>query len=220
MFKIGIFNDHQAIQPVLEQQLDVTQYSCFKIETKETVSQYDGIILFMETTEQLSKIIEWLLFCQKFPKTFVWIVSKVYLDEEENILLILGANTVVRAEKSETVLPVIIKNTFTRMETYPELKCGITSEQLLNEKNQSVLVNGEECSLTRSEFKLLSILEEHKETAVEYAFLCDRMFTENSKREIFQLSNIVCHIRKKVKKSSAFSIKTVRSKGYMLTMNS
>lgn len=216
MLTLGII-DNQKSNEQLKQQFQAEPYCLTSIETKKQLTQLNGLIVSMEMKEDLSQVIEWLIACQKVPTVFIWVFSKVLLDYEENILLELGANDVIMTEERQPVLTKVVKNTFKRLED--SVLCEPDSPpKLLNEKNQSILVDGKEQGLTRKEFQLMCLLCENQNTTVTYEQLMHQLWPEAEKVDIIRLANIIFHIRNKLKENDVFTIKTVRSKGYMLAI--
>ncbi|WP_429948758.1 hypothetical protein IGJ55_002754 [Enterococcus sp. AZ170] len=216
MLTLGII-DNKKSNEQLKLQFQAEPYCLTNIKTKKQLAQLNGLIVSMDMKEDLSQVIEWIIACQKVPTVFIWVFSKVLLDYEENILLELGVNDVIMTEKRQPVLTKVVKNTFKRLEE-PFLLEPESPPKLLNEKNQSIQVNGKEQGLTRKEFQLMRLLCENQNTTVTYEQLMYQLWPETEKVDILRLANIVFHIRNKSKESDVFTIKTVRSKGYMLAM--
>ncbi|PZL77519.1 hypothetical protein CI088_01580 [Enterococcus plantarum] len=218
MLTLGIHSTQERIFEQVVHYFRTEPYQISKVETKEQLISIDGLLLSIETKEDFTKVVEWLLACQNIPTVFVWVFSAISLDFEEDILLELGVNNIIMTEKRVPLLLKIIKNTFQRLRQTDVVKRDLISSPLLNEKNQSILVNEEEQSLTRKEFQLLQLLYENRDTTVSYKQLIKQIWPSEDQTGTYRLSNIVFHIRKKIKENDVFMIKTVRSKGYMFVM--
>ncbi|MGM0218951.1 winged helix-turn-helix domain-containing protein [Enterococcus sp. AZ126] len=216
MLTLGILGIDSAMYQTLEKKFKSEVYKLIKVEKKEQLEQIDGLILSMDEKKQMSVIIDWLLTCQKTPSVFVWIFSTIPLDYEEDVLLGLGANDVVMTKSRESNLVQVVKNTFSRLEYSNKTRKRSIDHQIINDKNQSILVNGMEQPLTRKEFQIFSLLYEHKNVSLSYENLLNRLWPNADENELYRLANIIFHLRKKIKDSDEYAIKTVRSKGYML----
>lgn len=186
------------------------------IENKEALWQLDGVILIMETKEELSFVIEWLLASKKIPHLFIWVFSVLSLDYEEEVLLELGANEVFVSMNQLWKIPLVAKNTFNRLEKNNNLQISENETNLINRHNQSILVNGSEQLLTQKEYQLFVFLAEHEGTCVPYDTLITQLWPGKSKSRLYQLTNLVYHLRKKIEPNDQFMIKTIRSKGFLL----
>ncbi|MBO0423069.1 winged helix-turn-helix domain-containing protein [Enterococcus plantarum] len=216
MLTLGILEINSSKHQLLEQQLESQTYRVVKVENKDQLNQIDGLILSMDKKEQMNLVIDWLLLCQKSPSVFVWVFSTIPLDYEENILFTLGANGVVMTKDEMHYLTHLVNNTFNRLERSSINPEDQSMNQVINEKNQTVLVNGVEQALTKKEYLLFSLLYEHSGTTLLYEELMEKIWLNQPKENIFLLANSVFRLRNKLNGSNDFEIKTIRSKGYML----
>lgn len=216
MLTLGILGIDTEIHQSLEKQFKSELYGLIKVEKKEQLEQIDGLILSMDKKEQMSLVIDWLLTCQKSPTIFVWVFSTIPLEYEEDILLGLGANDVVMTKSREPNLVQVVKNTFRRLEYSSKIRQQKDTYPIINVKNQSILVNGVEQSLTRKEYLSFSLLYKFKNSTVSYRELLNQLYPNDTKKELYCITNIIFHLRKKIKEDDNYVIKTVRSKGYIL----
>ncbi|WP_430602386.1 hypothetical protein IGJ02_002723 [Enterococcus sp. DIV0724b] len=216
MLNLGIIDNENNLDATLEGLLKPENYHVSIVDKKEQIQQLDGLVIVMKTKQDFPNIIDWLLACQTIPNVFVWIFSEVLLESEETIMMSLGANDVVTSTANLPHLSIVIKNTFFRLKNLIVEKQEISSMKLLNKENQTVYINGEELLLTRKEFNVLQILYDHKNTTVRYEEFLENLWADQSKENIFLVSNVIFHLRNKVNKRKDIEIKTVRSKGYML----
>ncbi|WP_429948512.1 hypothetical protein IGJ55_003008 [Enterococcus sp. AZ170] len=211
-------------QPLLDnerwfKQLAEEQHSLAVIHEKEELASFSGVVIPLTEKEKLPVVVDWLRICQTNPHLFVWIFSTIALDYEQELLMELGANAVVTDETQIHRLSLIIKNTFQRTK---ETASGHQEEgdrTIVNEQNQSISVNGREQLLTRNEYQLLRLLYQNKDTCVSYDRLITTIWVNNEKANLCTLANVVFHLRNKVKGSEDFTIKTIRNKGYMYSVN-
>lgn len=141
------------------------------ITKKEQLKTVNGVVILLKEKEELSMGIEWLLACREYPRLFIWFFSYENLETEAKILKNLGANGVFSGKENIGYLNLVIENMMASNEQFIQLEDLQKSEDILNFKNQSVLVNGIEKELTRQEFKLFRILYENKEICLTYGEL-------------------------------------------------
>ena len=227
MSVLGVLADENLYQMELGALLDSKDFRLIHVKEKKQFDELDGLVVCLNKERNLPEVIEWLLFSRSNPKVFVWIVSSNSLDREKDILFELGANDVLSPNDCLDKLPHIIKNAFTRVSerknTYSKTNVHILEDahQILNEKNQTVLVNEDEKRLTRIEYRMFHKLLENRNNTVDYEELFNvgrLVVPENiDKKEIvFRVANVIFHLREKTNESTDFKIETVRSKGYIL----
>lgn len=130
----------------------------------------------------------------------------------------LGANGVYSDKSNLDFFNLVIGNTLTKIEQFSKLNKQHENESVINFKNQTVLVNGVEKELTRKEFKLFQILYENKDICVTYDELQKQIWPNKDGNELYLLTNAIFHLWEKIRKSDFYQIKTIRSKGYLLTI--
>ncbi|MHC5228294.1 winged helix-turn-helix domain-containing protein [Enterococcus sp. LJL99] len=217
MQSLGILIDNEQSEIELMQLFKELKFQLLTIKEKTSFNQLNGAVIYLTKENCLAKIIDWLLFSKLNPEMFVWIVYKEPLKHEQDILLELGANDVLTTSNELAKLPFIVKNTFSRTRrTDDDIETSVRKNSFLNEENQTVWINTQEKSLTKTEFRLLKILYERLNTTVSYNDIFKEIWKDDCKNKLFRVSNVVFHLRKKVNDSDQFEIKTTRSKGYML----
>lgn len=217
MQSLGILTDTEKTEVELKQLFKELDCQLIMMKEKTNFNQLSGVVIYLSETNSLAKIIDWLLFSKSNPEVFIWIIYKEPLKHEQDILLELGANDVLTTESELAKLPYLVKNTFSRTKTVEEdIQESLIATSFLNEENQTVWINKQEKSLTRTEFRLLKVLHERVNTTVSYSELFKEIWNDECKNKLFRVSNVVFHLREKVNDSNQFEIKTTRSKGYML----
>lgn len=218
MLTLGILETTSSMYEKISQEFETEQYHLKKIEHKEQIKSVDGLIIPLEMKEQLGQAVEWLVACQQFSTVFIWVISNVFLDYEESILLDLGVNAVIKTEEKEFLLKKIVKNTFKRIENSKPYRNDTSSVFSLNDENQSIIVKGDEQLLTVTEFRVMKFLYKNKNKTISYDEIMTYMWPDTSSENIYKLTNIIFHIRKKLNKNALCSIKTIRSIGYRLEL--
>lgn len=220
MLTIGLLTDEELSTQDLVHFFKMQNYQIINVKEKEQFDQLNGLVINLTKKNNLTTVIDWLLYSKTNQAIFVWVISNKQLEkEEENILLELGANDVVSIEEDTKKISYIVRNTFARLNQMNDNHCAQRKHNtILNEKNQAVFVNGEEQLLTKTEFNLFKKLYEHADMAVSYEELLEYIWGDLEKNCSFRLSNIIHNLRSKVDESNQFELKTIRSKGYMLTL--
>lgn len=221
MSTLGVLAGKELSQMELDPLLDSKAYRLIQVKEKEQFEELDGLVVYLNKDQNLPEVIEWLLFSKSNPTVFVWVVSPNSLDRERDILFELGANDVLSSNDSINKLPYIIKNTFNRVKKRKSDRPKGKKREILNEKNQTVLVNEEEKPLTRIEYRMFNKLLKNSNNTVDYEelFNVGRLAVPEKidKKEIaFRVANVIFHLREKTNESLDFKIETVRSRGYIL----
>lgn len=214
MLTLGIVVKNMTNYQKLKQQLYSQEYNVLRIEQKEQLDQLDGLLIVMEEKAELTWAIEWLFMCQTKPSIFVWVFSPTVFEEE--LLVGLGANGVVMTSVKEVILSQLIKNTFHHIAYIKQNRLSRPIDPLINQRNQSIVLNGLDVLLTRTEYKIFSILYDNKNSTVSYIELLQKVWPNKNKNELYRLTNSIFHLRKKINNNHQVIIKTVRSKGYVL----
>ena len=217
MQSLGILTDNRKYEVELQQLFKELEFQLITIKEKDSFNQLSGLIIHLSKKNSLAEVIDWLLFSRSNPEVFIWLIYKDSVVHEQNILLELGANDVITTDDELAKLPYIVKNTFSRIRIVKEdTTANLNETSFLNEENQTVWVNKEERPLTRTEFRLLSILYDRINTTVSYEELFEETWSDECENQLFRVSNVVFHLREKINDSNKYEIKTTRSKGYML----
>lgn len=221
MLHLGIIGQTNLINEWIDER-NRNLYDLIEVKSKDQLTYVDGVVIFMEKTEQLSQVIDWIVACRVNPKAFIWIFSEVPLETEKKIMMSIGATNVIVMPEPLTYLSISVENTFFRLEhRFKEMskKESLKSQTLhLNELNQSLITNEIEQGLTRSEYRILSLLFEEPNKTVLYSTIGELLWP-GKKFDKSRIANIICKIRNKIGMSENYSIATIRSKGYMLRLD-
>lgn len=216
MSDLGILADEQMFPTELFTVLQSQTYQLIDVKEKKQFERLDGLIIYLTNEKSLPEAIDWLIFSKSKSDVFVWIISQNLLDREQTILFELGANDVLGVSDGIEKLPYIIKNTFDRTNQKKKETDSMFPYSFLNDKNQTVVVNGQEVGLTRTEFQFLRVLFERVNTTVTYEEVFRTIWPDSPDVQTLRIANVVFHLREKIKESKDFSIKTTRSIGYLL----
>lgn len=169
---------------VLEEEFTSTNYELLEVTEKEQLNTINGLVMLIDSKDQMSDIIDWLMSCKKSPKLFVWIYSYIPLEYEVDIFLSVGVNEIITVNEQEKKLVYLVSNTFKKLDYYENnntnTKAG-GNDTLINEKSKSVSINEEEVFLTKSEFKIFSKLYENLSTTISYEELYEVLWPDEKK---------------------------------------
>ena len=219
MSDLGILSDEGKFPTELFSVLQSFTYQLIHVKEKEQFENLDGLIIFLTNEKGVSEAIDWLLFSKKQANVFVWIISQDLLNREQTILFELGANDVLSLSEGTEKLPYIIRNTFNRTKQQQIETKSNYPHSFLNDKNQTIIIDEKEVSLTRTEFKFFKLLFDRVNTTVTYEEVFQTIWPNSSDIQPLRIANVVFHLREKIKESKNISIKTTRSIGYLLKIN-
>ncbi|MHC5228867.1 winged helix-turn-helix domain-containing protein [Enterococcus sp. LJL99] len=215
MHKLGILSESSTALTTLFQ---LEGYNTFIIKDKNHSLDLDGIVLNLDNENRLAQTIDWLLYLKDYPKVFVWVLTPNLSkkEEETKIFLELGANDVLSEDNELEKLMYTIKNTFRRIRKI-EKGQKISVNQLLNEKNRSIDINGDDIQLTPLEYKMVSLLVSEINSTHTYESIFQMIWGDGAielSEQKFRVSNVIFHLRNKVKDSRQIEIVTTHGIGY------
>ncbi|MHC5228567.1 winged helix-turn-helix domain-containing protein [Enterococcus sp. LJL99] len=217
--EIGFITDCTDMYEKIKNTFQSKNETICLVEDKNQLDDLKGIIIYFANDNYFAKIIENLLYLKTKPTAFLWVGVPKLLDDEENILLEMGVNNVFSFPDEIKKSFYIVKNAFNRISVEENIELQETSKKLvLNENNQSVIINNEERSLTRTEYKVFSLLINQLNNTVTYDELAKTIWgndSEDSAEVRPKIANIIFHVREKIE-SGIFDIVTTRGKGYIL----
>lgn len=207
--------------------MDLPDISTIEIKKKNQIEDLDGVVIFFREKNDLELVIEWLLICQEKKDIFIWIFSDANLDIDTNILMKLGANFVLFGEKKFNQLESSIQNTFAKLnflikKVKFDEEDSLKETNIVNAMNQSVVVNGIEVGLTKKEFIVFNILFENKDNCISYSEIYEKVWPSNVANDIekykYLVTNTIFHLRSKLDVFKNINIRTIRSRGYILSI--
>ena len=233
MYNIGYIdlsgtNSDQYIN-VLSRECKLTRYDSSIFE--EFPVDLDGFLIVDENGESLFQVSDYVLKIRKQSNTFIWIVSRQLDSIAKVVFLKMGADDNFCSEQTieEVNLKIlhslkrkqeIIEERRSDLETYPEKKGNTQDQVYLDDQKLILMLNAHEIELTNIEFKVIKILFDKQEQVVTYEQLHEAIWKVPYEEVSYRIANVIFHIRKKIEKVelNAILIKTIRSKGYLLTL--
>lgn len=219
MLTLGVLSTIPQIYGQLKNQPSMDSYQVSIVEKKEQVEQLDGILLAIETKDQFVLLVDWLLTCQKVSSLFVWVYSDVSLAEEEATLVKLGASGVIYLKQRFPLVGQVILNTYKRLEKDSKEREPMDVKDFLCPQTQAIIIDDKEYELTQKEFQLIWFMADHQNTVLTYEQLLQEFWPGTSSTEIYRVANTIFHIRTKLPEDAQITIRTIRSKGYMLSVD-
>ncbi|MGX7265839.1 winged helix-turn-helix domain-containing protein [Enterococcus crotali] len=229
MYNIGFAlldntNEQESIDSLKSTQLDVHPIS--KEEIAETMDNYDGFIINERDSQNIGAICELIILLKKKYDMFIWVISERANKMNHIVYLQLGVDGIFDNKSDVEERKLIMINAFKRYKQIQTMteesadKKTQLSEFQLRPCNFSVLLNGEEINLTKLEFKTIEFLQTQKGVAVSYEEIYKNVWKNEGADKQYRVSNLIFHLRQKIEKDAAHPkyIKTIRSKGYKLTL--
>ncbi|MBO0466908.1 response regulator transcription factor [Enterococcus plantarum] len=229
MYNIGFVlagntDEQKYIDSLKSIQLDVHPVN--KDEAAETIGNYDGIIINEQQAQNIGMICELIILLKKKQDTFIWVISERENKMNHIVYLQLGADGIIDNECAPEECQLMITNALNRYKNAHQVNVKRT-EKVSNDCqfqlrpcNFSVILNGIEINLTKLEFKTIEFLQTQQGVAVSYEEIYKNVWENDGNDKQYRVSNLIFHLRQKIEKDAAHPeyIKTVRSKGYKLSM--
>ncbi|MBO0475347.1 hypothetical protein IGL98_002972 [Enterococcus sp. DIV0840] len=221
---LGNTDEQKYIDSLKSIQLHV--HATNKNEVAKTIENYDGIIINEQQSQNIGIICELIILLKKKQNNFIWVISEKNNKMNHIVYLQLGADGIFDNECDPEEWQLTILNAFNRYNNMNE-KNEEHSRKTINETtfqlrpcNFSVVLNGEEINLTKLEFKTIEFLQTQQDVAVSYEEIYKNVWENDGNDKQYRVSNLIFHLRQKIEKDAAHPeyIKTVRSKGYKLTI--
>lgn len=200
-------------------------------EFEEKIPTLDGMIICEDGKQDTARTCSILLNLKENASTYVWVFSSNLQKIMRTVYLQLGASGVVSEDYEPEELRLTISNNLTKSKVR---NCCSTDqskmtgqekaegeEMELIPRNHSVKINGrKEIPLTRLEYKTMELLYQHKNKTVAYKELFEAIWGEGFNNQNYRVANLIFHLREKIEEDSISPvlIRTVRSKGYMLSL--
>ncbi|MBO0447660.1 response regulator transcription factor [Enterococcus ureilyticus] len=201
--------------------LDLT----FTTETNIDISHIDADLIIIEEIKAISSIniINILFELRKNFSGLIWVLSANYEEKNEILYYKMGVDGISYSDRSSELIQLQItsalERNFKKRVNISNMSKNKVPSLNLNPINMSVhKENGEEISLTRSEYNILSLLMENLNSTVTYEEILSLIWNDDKRSNKYKISNLIFHLRSKVESDlkKPKYIKTVRSKGYML----
>lgn len=191
----------------------------------------DVLIIRDDENQWVGNICEMIISFKQNSNVLLWVVSEELEQANRSIYIRLGADGILGNEGEPENLSNLISNMLTSVNKICEINSGAEMElnmeatkespfKLVN-SNLSVIVNGEdEISLTKLEFLTIEFLYTNLGKAVSYEDIYKNVWKTACGERRYRVSNMIFNLRKKIEQDEHRPqfIKTVRSKGYMLTI--
>lgn len=196
----------------------------------ERIQKMDAVIIMESSLEEIGQTCESIIKVRSMTNRFVWVMSKQSNKINRIIYLQLGSDGIFDKQTDSDEFGLYVVSTLERRSDANQLPGDQRSIESLDSEreeirlipsNFSVVINGSnEINLTKLEFRALQYLYEQRGRAIPYEDLYKKVWGTEKGEKRYRVSNLIFHIRKKMESASSDHefIKTVRSKGYMLSV--
>lgn len=229
MYNIGLLGLKEPLNNVIDYE-ELSQ-KCDVVELEESIENIDNlhaVIIREEEASDLSSICDLIFKIKKKSDCYIWISTATESSVGKLVYLRLGADAVFGANKESKEVVLIMENALSRIEKEKEENSSIEAAYgkkdvfELNPSNISVFMEGgKEVVLTKLEYQIVELLLKTPNTAVNYETIYQKIWRDDVlENKQYRVANVVYHLRKKIEKNikQPEFIKTVRSKGYMLSV--
>lgn len=201
-------------------------------DLNEQIKNMDAVMIKEASLEEIGQTCELIIRIRNLTNRFIWVLSDCSTKINRMVYLQLGSDGTFDDRYDSDEFGLYVQTALDRRQENTEvLSSKIVSEGgaknhvkdsiCLIPTNFSVDVEGiGEVSLTKLEFQALEILIDHKGEAVSYEEMYRTIWGKETADQKYRISNLIFHLRKKIG-DDPFKpkyIKTVRSRGYMLSV--
>lgn len=228
MYRIGVVNfegattEWEQLQAVIPNEWELIQID------NDNRTFCDLIILIENSLEQVGEVCGQLIQVKNEADSLIWVWSAFQNEMNRIVYLKLGADGVKTESLKLEEWQLIVSNSLKRKRVTVKLEPERTVQEhscegiILNHRNRSVIMNeNEEVQLTNLEYKAMELLYKNIGKTVTYEEMYKVIWEEeNKERNFYRISNLIFHIRQKFEQEigTAETIRTVRSKGYILNV--
>lgn len=203
---------------------DEQNISVIEVKGKKQIETLDGLVIFLKKSSDSVKVFQLLIELNESIPLFIWILSKEKDVELNKLFLHLSKNSIIDIMASQEEceeLGIKIKNSLNYKKKLLKSieSTELSSDRFLDFRKQSLVVDDKTIELTGKEFKVFDLLYENVGNLVLYDEINSAVYGNSTEKSLekYRISNIIFHIRNKLKEQKYFKIKTIRTKGYMLT---
>ncbi|MEI5991620.1 hypothetical protein A5881_003157 [Enterococcus termitis] len=220
MYAIGVLSDKQMIHKKEQERFltdfDITVHDLEKVK----LTSLHGIVLPKNEHVQIEKLFQWLIKVRESTLKPIWILASEPLGEEKLIYLKLGVTGFLVETDSFEEIAWTIKNGLLSMGK-EETEADKNHNFCLDPSSFTAVIAGKKMMLTKLEYMLLDYLYTSINTVRTYEEIANYLWKKKESAPKYRVANLIFHIRQKIEiidKKYANMIKTVRSKGYILTL--
>lgn len=229
MMKVGILDTEK----IISREFITGPTSTHLLEGKEIVEEKDlkGIDALLICKNQqfgIREICEWVIKIKTHESVPIWVATTEKQLGEKSIYLQLGVCGIFEKDYTVEEIDLSIGNSLQAMKqnknTQDETYSG--KSFILDPLRLSLSIGKNNVPLTRLEYCLLEVLYENKGEVCTYKMLAEALLGKEMIADFdlaqSRIANIVCKVRAKIAQTNRGEqdlIKTIRSRGYMLTLS-
>lgn len=197
-----------------------------EVVEKNDLKNLDALLICKNQVFGMREVCEWVIKMKMYKDVPIWVASSEKQLEEKNVYLQLGVCGVFEGNYSIEEINLAISNNLNIMKNDSQEKIEKSEFFLLDPLKLSLFIGDSSIPLTRLEYVLMELLYEHKEEVCTYEMLAESLlggqFELLGETGQSRVANVICKIRSKLSQASEGKqdvIKTIRSRGYMLTLS-
>lgn len=235
MFNIALVNHSQASHSQYIEALNEKNCSVHFFEPQdlnEQIKNMDAVVIKEASVEEIGQTCELIIRIRNLTNQFIWVLSDCSTKINRMVYLQLGSDGTFDDRYDSDEFGLYVQTALDRRQENTEAP----SFKIINGGKQKKYVENPIClipnnfsvdvkeigevSLTKLEFQALEILINHKGEAVSYEEMYRTIWGKDTTDQKYRISNLIFHLRKKIG-DDPFKpkyIKTVRSRGYMLSL--
>lgn len=229
MYNIGLLHLNNKANSSTDSEVLKRSYNVIEItENIESIEELQAVIIEEEVVADISTICEMILKIKQRSNCYIWVFTATENSVGKLVYLQLGADEVFGADREVKEVGLVIENALCRIASQKieshSVEIPLDKKEIfeLNPSNISVFIDGEkEVVLTKLEYQIFEVLLKTPNTAVTYETIFQKIWKDDSiENKQYRVANVVYHLRRKIEKNikKPKFIKTVRSKGYMLSV--
>lgn len=222
MLTLGIAHTTSTIDKKMLQLFSRPAYTTAIITKEDDLSQLSGLLIPIQSKQQLTTTFDWLVSIKTEATLFKWVYSEIPIEEEALVFFKLGVQSILSAMQRKEELSLCVENTLTLLKEITTSKPSNqkSTNMFLNREKQCVFIDGEEHPLTQKEFLLLDYLYEKKGSIVTYEELYMLGWGEtdevDQKKCRYTIANTIHRLRGKIMLGTPYEIISVTGVGYRL----
>ncbi|MBL1226010.1 winged helix-turn-helix domain-containing protein [Enterococcus sp. BWR-S5] len=191
----------------------------------EISDEADGIIIFEKDLNSAGEVCKFIIELKRRSNALLWVFVTKEMSSSKLFYLQMGADVVFSydSDVNETILTIMnglkrykdAENVLEQPHTASNKK-----DFALNPRNLSISKEGKEIPLPRIEYKTMELFLDNVNKALSYQEIYKGVWGTEEKYRKYRVANVIFYLRKKVEEDALEPkyIRTVRSKGYMLTV--
>ncbi|MCB5953438.1 winged helix-turn-helix domain-containing protein [Enterococcus sp. CWB-B31] len=228
MYNIGVNHSAKEFESTYIENIEKNRYNVLQVDNEnmdKVVDNLDGVVLKEDSDQNIGVICGLIMKIKEKSNPLIWVLSDQPSALQKVLYLQLGVDGTFTSETAPEEVNLIIRNSLNRYQkvksksTKPEIEKGLGIELLPYNLSIKLEATQQEIPLTKLEFQLMKLLYDNLHVGVSYKEIYEYVWQKPYKNNKYRVANLVFHLRSKLEGAEVESvvIRTVRSKGYMLS---